>query len=161
MAQQVKDPVLSLLWLGSLPWCGFNPWPNNFCMPWVPPKKKITLKLSNLQQQKFAISRFLWLGMQAWLRWVLLPQDFSHEVAVKLAAASLSSKGLNEKRSTSTFTHVFVKMSWSLETWPFPQGCLTAWQLTPPQHERPRKQERKRMCESKHPWTKASLFVTI
>ena len=30
----VKDSVLSLLWLG------LNPWPRNFCMPQVQPKKK-------------------------------------------------------------------------------------------------------------------------
>ena len=30
----VKDLVLSLLWLG------FHPWPKNFCMPGVRPKKK-------------------------------------------------------------------------------------------------------------------------
>ena len=29
----VKDLVLSLLWLR------FNPWPENFCMPWAWPKK--------------------------------------------------------------------------------------------------------------------------
>ena len=34
MAQQVQDPVLSLLWHG------FDPWPGNFCLPQVPPKKK-------------------------------------------------------------------------------------------------------------------------
>ena len=27
MAQQVNDPVLSLLWLRSLLWLGFDPWP--------------------------------------------------------------------------------------------------------------------------------------
>lgn len=26
----VKDPVLSLLWIGSLQWCGFEPWPGKF-----------------------------------------------------------------------------------------------------------------------------------
>ena len=31
----VKHPSLSLLW------CGFNPWPRNFCMPQVQPKKLI------------------------------------------------------------------------------------------------------------------------
>ena len=29
----VKDPIVSLLWLGSLLWYGFNLWPGNFCMP--------------------------------------------------------------------------------------------------------------------------------
>ena len=33
MVQQVKDPVLSLLWH----W--FNPWSRNFLMPWARPKK--------------------------------------------------------------------------------------------------------------------------
>ena len=30
MAQQVKDWVLSLLWLESQLWREFNPWPGNF-----------------------------------------------------------------------------------------------------------------------------------
>ena len=34
MAQCIKDPVLSLLWLG------FDPWPRNFCILWAWPKKK-------------------------------------------------------------------------------------------------------------------------
>ena len=40
VAHQVKDPVLSLLWLWLQLWCGFNPWPRNFYMPWAWPKKK-------------------------------------------------------------------------------------------------------------------------
>ena len=39
MAQQVKDPVLSLLWLGSLLTHTFDTWPGNFHMPWVWAKK--------------------------------------------------------------------------------------------------------------------------
>lgn len=39
VAQQVKGPASSLLWLGSLLRCGFDPWPQYFCVPWVPPKK--------------------------------------------------------------------------------------------------------------------------
>ena len=35
MAQQVKDPVLSLLWLRSLLWSRFDPWLGNFCMLWA------------------------------------------------------------------------------------------------------------------------------
>ena len=34
VARQVKDPVLTLLW------CGLDPWPRNFCMPWAWPKKR-------------------------------------------------------------------------------------------------------------------------
>ena len=40
VAQWVKDPVLSLLWLGSLLWCRFDPWTRNFCILWAWPKKK-------------------------------------------------------------------------------------------------------------------------
>lgn len=40
MAPWVKDLVCSLLWLGSLPWCVFHPWPQNICVLWVQPKKK-------------------------------------------------------------------------------------------------------------------------
>ena len=37
----VKDLVLSLQQLGSQLWRGFDPWPWNFCMPWVCQKKVI------------------------------------------------------------------------------------------------------------------------
>ena len=40
VAQQVKDSVLSLQWLRLLLWHGFDPWPGNFHVPWVWPKKK-------------------------------------------------------------------------------------------------------------------------
>ena len=39
VAQGVKDPVLSLLWLRLLSWHGFNPWPGDFHMPWMGPKR--------------------------------------------------------------------------------------------------------------------------
>ena len=64
VAQQVKDPVLSLLWLSLLLWVGFNPWPQNFCMPRTPPKtnkqkkkkkKKKALNISSLLHSKFHI----------------------------------------------------------------------------------------------------------
>ena len=38
MAQRVKDLVASLLWLRLHLWCGFDPWPENLCMPQVWPK---------------------------------------------------------------------------------------------------------------------------
>ena len=46
MAQQVKDLVLSLLWLR------FEPWPGNFCVPWVlsassPQKKWLSIEESH------------------------------------------------------------------------------------------------------------------
>ena len=39
VARWVKDLVLSLLWLWSLLWHGFNPWPGNFHMLQVQPRK--------------------------------------------------------------------------------------------------------------------------
>ena len=37
---QVKDLVLSLLWLSLLPWHRFDPWPGDFHMLKLQPKKK-------------------------------------------------------------------------------------------------------------------------
>ena len=50
MAQQVEDLELPLLWLCLLLWCGFHPWPGNFHVKWVWPKKK--KKTTTTQQQK-------------------------------------------------------------------------------------------------------------
>jgi len=41
VAQWVKDPVLSLLWLGSRLWYRSEPWSKNFHMPWIWETKKI------------------------------------------------------------------------------------------------------------------------
>ena len=41
MTQWVKDLALSLLWLWLQLWCGFDPWPRNFRMPWTWPKKDL------------------------------------------------------------------------------------------------------------------------
>ena len=51
MAQQVKDPALSLLWLGLLLWHGFVPWPGNFCMPPVGLKRKKIIICLQLKKQ--------------------------------------------------------------------------------------------------------------
>ena len=39
VAQWVKHLVVLLLWLGTLLWHGFDPWPRNFCMTQAWPKK--------------------------------------------------------------------------------------------------------------------------
>ena len=46
VAQQVKDPVLSVLWLGSLLWRGFSPWPQEFLLA-MDTAKKVLLGISN------------------------------------------------------------------------------------------------------------------
>ena len=35
----VRDSALSLLWLASLQWHGFDPWPGHFYALWAQPKK--------------------------------------------------------------------------------------------------------------------------
>ena len=54
MAQWVKNLVLSLLCLGSLLWCGFDPWPGKFCMPKAWPRKTHK-KRSNIIRGKHSI----------------------------------------------------------------------------------------------------------
>ena len=44
LAQWVKDLVLLQLWHRLKLWLGFYPWPGNFHMPWVQPKKKSHVK---------------------------------------------------------------------------------------------------------------------
>ena len=39
VVQRDKDLALLLPQLGLLLWCGFSPWPRNFLMMWVWPKK--------------------------------------------------------------------------------------------------------------------------
>ena len=59
MAQQVKDPVLSLQWLWSLLWRSLHPWPGNFHTSQAqltPPTPKsqlspLALSISPLQSQ--------------------------------------------------------------------------------------------------------------
>ena len=46
MAQQVKDPGLSVLWLELLLRHGFDPWPQNFCTPKKKKKKREEFTLS-------------------------------------------------------------------------------------------------------------------
>ena len=40
VAQQVRDPALSLQRLVLLLWCRFDPWPGNFHMPWCNQKRR-------------------------------------------------------------------------------------------------------------------------
>ena len=40
MAQWVKDPALSLLWLWFQLWHRFNSWPREFCILWVQQNKQ-------------------------------------------------------------------------------------------------------------------------
>ena len=49
MVQQVKDPMLSLLWFGLLLWYKFEPWPGHFHVQWMGPK---TNKQTNKQTNK-------------------------------------------------------------------------------------------------------------
>ena len=48
VAQQVKDLALLLLWCRSHQWCGSDPWPRNFHMPWKETKQKQTQTKRNI-----------------------------------------------------------------------------------------------------------------
>ena len=50
MAQWVKDPTLSLLWLRSFLRHGFDPWLGKFCMPqrFKPQPKQKTIEEKNI-----------------------------------------------------------------------------------------------------------------
>ena len=57
VAQQVKDPVLSLLWLGSLLWYRFNPWLGT-CMLWPKKrKKKAEIKCSIVELKGYKVKK--------------------------------------------------------------------------------------------------------
>ena len=51
VAQQVKDWVLSLLWLGLLLWHRFNSWPGKFHMLWVWAKQSKANKQTKTNKQ--------------------------------------------------------------------------------------------------------------
>ena len=52
MVQWVKDLALSLQWLGLLLWCGFRPWPRNFCMSQAWPQNEQTNKKQKKKEKK-------------------------------------------------------------------------------------------------------------
>ena len=64
MAQQLKDPVFRF----SALWCGFDPWPGNFCMPQecpLPPPEKVfcvilQLKIKFYRNTGEDTSNFAW-----------------------------------------------------------------------------------------------------
>ena len=98
----VKDPVLSLLWLGSVLWCGFDPWPHNSGTSWAQTKEKKvcdccvtgTLSLAHLDDASWHVvsspiekstcqgaEGSLTLGPTASEDWIL-PTEMSLEVAL-------------------------------------------------------------------------------
>ena len=55
----VKDPALSLQWLGSVSLHGFDPWPRNFCMPWAWQKKKSEQEVrKRLKHMKYSCTEY-------------------------------------------------------------------------------------------------------
>ena len=59
VVQYVKDLALSLQWLGTLLWRGFDPWPGNFRIlrAWPKPNQTTNKKISVLVQAHFFPSR--------------------------------------------------------------------------------------------------------
>ena len=44
--------TLSMQQLGLLPWCGFDPWPGNFCIMWEQPKEREREKERRRKEKK-------------------------------------------------------------------------------------------------------------
>ena len=57
MAQWVKDPALSLLWLWFQLWHRFDSWPREFCILWVQQNKQTNKHLK--KKKKTQGSSFL------------------------------------------------------------------------------------------------------
>ena len=49
LAQRVKDLALSLLWLGKLLWCRFDPWPGNFIKYYIKARDTVDMWISLMQ----------------------------------------------------------------------------------------------------------------
>ena len=80
MCQQVEDPALSLQLLRLLPCLGVDPWPRNFCVLWVWPKKK---GISGLQRTKKTLKENA--GVPVVAQWIMNPTR-NHEVAGSIPA---------------------------------------------------------------------------
>ena len=102
MAQWVKDLVLSLLWLRSQLWCGFYPWPRNFCVLWERPHKIKTNKQKNEREQhvwRHRHSEHIWEIIQSWVSpegsggwasgWVIAREDFWAQILEILEDAQM------------------------------------------------------------------------
>ena len=66
VAQWVKDPALSLLWLRLLLWCAFDSWPQTICTLWVELKKnpiyttlRIHRKIILISKLKFKVQKYV------------------------------------------------------------------------------------------------------
>ena len=53
VAQQIKGPVLSLLWFRLLLWCRLDPWLRNHHVPRGQPKKKRVFGVPTVTQPRF------------------------------------------------------------------------------------------------------------
>ena len=74
MAQQVKDPALSVLWFGSWLWHRFKPLPGKFCLLQVWPKCVcVCLYIYRKYSGKFVVYHSL--EKDVWMDWFVLPEQ--------------------------------------------------------------------------------------
>ena len=59
----VKDLALSVLCLRLLLWCGFVPWPKNFCMSWIHQKERKKGKEKGRKKENI-VQGFLFVAQQ-------------------------------------------------------------------------------------------------
>ena len=90
MVHQVKDPALSLQWLGLLLWLRFNPWPGNFLRLWGQGKKKAPLKVLLANCYVRLVGRGF-TGARTQARYPILAQETMHvwRVSVNVWASEM------------------------------------------------------------------------
>ena len=140
MAQQVKDPVLSLLWFESLLWGWFHPWPRNFLMPWAQPKKREGALIPSSMKVPRCHSSLLWqntLGhsITGWItvRVITLPSTLPQEVLCRCLYFKYNT-GARCKRIWRELqcAKCIFGIDMSIVNIPA-QACLAGW--TPESHE--------------------------
>ena len=102
-----KDPALSLLWLRSLLWCGFNPRPGNFCMLQVKPKNKVCVPYSISNWQNLNLPYF---NMMI-LRYIKLKHVYllNESLSNKNRAKFLTFRMYNTTNIQSKFISKYIK----------------------------------------------------
>ena len=131
VAQWVKDLVLSLLWLCSMLWCGFNPWPGNVTMPpeWQKKKKKDLPNANVVFKNSFfsgIFKKFLYLNI-----WSILNLSWSEVWGMDLTFSFwLSSDVLFYSLLNNSSFSLILLFSINLFYWRiafFLQCCVSVW----------------------------------
>ena len=92
---------MSLQWLGSLLWHGFDSWPRNFYMPWAQQKTK-----TNINPKTFGVAEKIWGDGEVCLEWeerAVRNEEGDQGYAGEVPVTSVTSCG--EARRTGVTCH--------------------------------------------------------